>query len=200
MKKLLRNRCTWVILAGLAVGVFIFILSGNRSGPKGPRSLPRSELDLRDGMLYARGETQPFQGQLVAHYSDQTRKVAIDVKDGRLHGRSLGWYSNGQMEVEEQFVAGVSHGARTRWHENGNRKSLAQIEQGKVVGLFTEWHENGQKAVEMTLRDGQPDGIVEAWHSNGELKSRLRYENGAQVEKLVWENPPRAMRVAAGVQ
>ena len=188
----------WIILAGVLLGAFIVILISNRSTQKPLRSLQRSELDLRDGVLYARGEWRPFRGELVAYYPDQTRKLTIEIKDGRLHGRSLGWYPNAQMEVEEQFLRGVSHGTRTRWHANGNRKSVAQIKHGKVTGPFSEWHENGRKAVDMTLREGQPDGLVEAWHPSGGPKSRLRYEHGQQVEKQFWPDPAAKLAVASG--
>ena len=189
----------WIILAGVLLAATIAVtLLWNRSAQTPLRSLERTELKLRDGVLYASGESRPFQGELVEYYPDKARKLTIEIKDGRLHGRSLGWYPNGQMEVEERFLAGISHGTRTRWHENGNVRSVAQIEQGKVIGSFTEWHDNGQKAAEMALRDGKPDGVVEAWHPSGRPKSRSEFQNGELVkreffpEQQVAQNDPQA--------
>ena len=148
-----------------------------RPGPP-VRELLRSELDLREGVLFARGEAVPFTGVLIERYSADKPKLAIEVKKGKAHGISRGWYDNGQLEVEETFVAGVSHGPRTRWHLNGKKKSEVQIEQGQLAGICTEWHENGQMAVQMKMAKGKPDGMVEAWHPSGELKSRTHFANG----------------------
>ena len=160
------------------------------------RELMRSELDLRDGRLYATGETRPFTGRLVEIYTAERRKLEIEIHDGQAHGLSRGWYDDGQIEVEETFVAGISHGPRTRWHQNGAKKSAAQIVNGELEGPYAEWHENGQPAIAMTLHRGQPDGLVEAWHPSGALKSHVRFEQGRQVSRDFWPDPA-AVAVAA---
>jgi antitoxin component YwqK of YwqJK toxin-antitoxin module len=143
----------------------------------------RSELELRDGRLYAKGEAEPFQGKLVENHGPGRRKLEIDISGGKANGLSRGWYDNRQMEVEETFRDGISHGPRTRWHANGKRRSLAQIENGEVVGEFLEWYDNGQLAVRLTLADGQPAGTVEAWYPSGAKKSRTQFEHGRQVSR-----------------
>jgi antitoxin component YwqK of YwqJK toxin-antitoxin module len=142
------------------------------------REVLRSELDLRDGVLFTRGESAPFTGVLIERYPQDKPKLSIEVMDGKAHGISRGWHDNGQLEVEETFVSGISHGPRTRWHQNGTKKAEAQIEQGELAGTYTEWHENGQVAVQMRMVKGKPDGMVEAWHPTGELKSRTHFVNG----------------------
>ena len=184
------RRRTWLWLAGGAL-LICAIVAGLRKHPQAipaERELLRSELDLRDGRLYVKGEAQPFKGKVVETYSPGRPKLEIEISQGQANGLSRGWYDNRQLEVEETFLSGTSHGPRARWHANGNRKSLAQIEQGKVVGHFIEWHENGQKAAEMTIRDGKPEGLVEAWHPTGAPKSRVRFENGQQVEREFWDD------------
>lgn len=143
----------------------------------------RSDLALRDGVLYLHDNPKPFSGTLVENYAPGKRKLAIEIRDGKAHGVSRGWFENGQQEVEELFVNGVSNGLRTRWYENGARRSVEHVEQGKLVGQYIEWHDNGQKAVDMTLDAGQPNGVVEAWHRSGMLKSRSRMDHGKLVER-----------------
>ncbi len=176
---LLAAVCAWIGLARHRIGV---------------RELTIFEVDRRDGLLFAHGEKQPFAGRLIENYSKNVRKAQVEIRNGKAHGLSRGWFDNGQMEVEETFVEGVSHGPRTRWHRNGARKSLAQIEHGKIVGEYTEWHENGKMAVRMTLRDGQPDGQIEAWHPSGALKSRVRFEHGKQVSRQFFDDSTQAAR------
>ena len=185
------RRRKWIGLVGgaLLIGAILAGLWKYPHATPSVRELLRSELDLREGKLFAKREAQPFNGKVVETYAAGKRKLEIEISQGQANGLSRGWYDNGKLEVEETFLNGTSHGPRTRWHANGNRKSVAQIEQGKVTGPFTEWHESGQKAVEMTLRDGKPDGIVEAWHPSGTRKSRIEFKNGKQVEKEFWSDP-----------
>ena len=182
-------------VAALLVGTVVLGLwKWSRPAPPAPptRELTRSELELRDGRLYAAGEAAPFQGKLVENYGPGRRKLEIDISGGRANGLSRGWYDNRQLEVEETFRDGISHGPRKRWHANGKPKSLARIEYGKLVGEFLEWHDNGQLATKMTLDDGKPDGGVEAWHPSGAKKSRTQFEHGKQVSRELLNDPAAA--------
>ncbi len=145
--------------------------------------LLRGELELREGRLYARGESEAFNGMLVEDYSAGQRKLEIEIREGRANGLSRGWFADGQREVEETFLNGVSHGPRMRWHENGEPKSLAAIENGQVTGEYLEWYDNGQLATKMVVEQGQPVGLVESWHPSGARKSEVRFEHGRQVSQ-----------------
>lgn len=148
----------------------------------------RDQLELRDGQLFEPDGDQAFAGLLVEFYPDAGRKVAIEIRDGKPHGLSRGWYRNGQLEVEEQFVAGVAHGPRTRWHPNGLKRSEAQIEHGQITGTYVQWHDNGRKAAEATIVNGQPDGICRGWHPSGNPKSCVELRAGEVVSREYWED------------
>ena len=109
MRKLLRQHWRWItcvaVAASFCLAVAVWVNSrGNvkppEDTPAGVRSLARSELELRDGVLYVHGEAEPFQGQIVEYYREDARKLVLEVKDGRLEGHSRGWHENGQMEVD----------------------------------------------------------------------------------------------------
>lgn len=178
----LRHRLIVVITVGLALtaGIAVFVA---RPRSQAITEARRDQLDLREGALYLHDAQKPFTGTLIEDYAPGKRKLAIEIRDGKAHGVSRGWFESGQQEVEEHFVQGVSHGTRTRWFENGTRKSEEHIEQGKLVGSYLEWYDNGQKAVAMTLEEGKPHGIVEAWHPSGTLKSRSRMDHGKLVDR-----------------
>ncbi len=145
--------------------------------------LTREQLDLRDGTLFIKDSDEVFSGNLVENYPGGEQKVLIAIKEGRAHGLSLGWYEDGQKEVEEHFVKGISHGGRIRWYTDGQMKSKAQIIEGEISGTFTSWHENGKKATEMHFIDGKPDGINKAWYPNGRIKSIVEMEKGELVKR-----------------
>ena len=110
------------------------------------------------------------------------------VSNGLLHGLSQGWYTNGQQQVEEHFVAGTSHGLRTKWHPNGQKLSEVNILSGKLEGKFRSWHDNGAPAEEVELTHGQPDGLSKAWFPSGFLKSQVTLRNGKVVEKQFYKD------------
>lgn len=187
------------ILAGfLALGIagIRFWLKAPGEVRVTPPELRRSELTLREGRLYAEGDPKPFTGLLYDTSSPGVRKLEIEIRDGKAHGRSYGYRENGGLEVEEFFTEGVSHGVRTRWDEQGRKKSTTQIEHGKLNGPYLEWHDNGKKAVEMTLRNDQPEGVAEAWHPNGELKSRTRFVDGKMVERKFFPDSTQTVNAA----
>lgn len=147
------------------------------------REFTLAELTNRDGLLYAPGESTPFDGLLYENFPGSKRKLEIEIHDGRAHGRSVGYFENGKLEVEEYFTAGVSHGLRTRWDEAGWKKSQEQIEHGKLNGPHLEWYASGTKAVSMTLKDNQPVGLAEAWYPDGRLKCRTHFVAGKIVKR-----------------
>ena len=171
-----------------AMVLAIVFWPADRTQPSVHRQCLRSELDLRDGFLYVKGEDAPFSGSLIENYGKDARKLEISIQSGKAHGLSRGWFEDGQMETEESFVEGVSHGIRTRWYPNGAKKSETSIVDGEVSGLHTEWHDNGQKLAEATMVEGQPDGFVESWYASGRLKSRVQFEHGVPAEKEFFED------------
>lgn len=179
--KLLQNRFRFLwlgLLAGVGLGVWAW--RGGATRPP-PDAALRTELALREGVLYRPKATLPFQGLLVENWRPAQRRVEVTIVDGRAHGRSRGWYENGQIEVEEHFVHGVSHGTRTRWFAEGGRKSQVEIRQGQLTGTFREWHPNGQRARETPLRDGLAHGEVKSWDDAGRLSGTAQVTRGQKV-------------------
>ncbi len=191
-----KNRQKWRYIGGLFVFLLIAVPVGvgvwwNTRGkvdaetPSAvrPRELAKSALILRDGRLYADAESTPYTGVLFESFPGGKRKVNIEIKEGKVNGRSVGYFENSQIEVEEFFTKGISHGLRTRWYENGNKKSEEHIEDGKLNGHHIEWHQNGNKAQEMTMVNGRPEGLAEAWYADGQLKSRAHFKDGKMIDR-----------------
>jgi len=152
--------------------------------------MTRSALELReDQRLYVPGAGTTFTGLLVEDFTPEARKLEIEIRNGKAHGRSRGWFENGQIEVEETFVRGVSNGRRTRWYANGRKRAETDIVEGVVEGSHREWHDNGAIAVEMTLKNGLPDGITKTWHPSGAPKSRIEHQAGNIVSRESWPDP-----------
>ncbi len=176
-------------IAGAIVALIVVVTSSRHvRPPSADKEFTRSELDLREGFLYEKGTEEPFDGILVEHYPDRRLKFAIEIRDGKPHGISRGYYDDGQQEVEEHFENGISHGMRLRWYRNGQKKSEARIVNGKIEGTFTRWHDNGQKSAEAQMDSGEAHGLSQGWHRSGARKSRVELEHGKVVSKEFWDD------------
>ena len=173
---------------------FLFLSCQEKRAPEeqGTQTLdwevPRDLLELRDGRLYRKNETTAFNGILIERFPGGQRKARVEIRDGKPHGRSQGWYENGTLEVEETFTEGISHGERTRWYETGTKKSVAQIEQGQLHGTFSRYYESGQLAQQAETNQGEPHGLSQAWHPSGKLKARVEMHDGEVVTQEFFED------------
>ncbi len=183
------RRLTTVLALLAAAGLCAFLAV--RKGPELPttvepvstREVPRSILALREGRLYAEGETAPFTGLMVEHYPSGEPRSRTQVAAGWLHGLSEGWFTNGVRQVREEFRDNVADGLRTRWYPDGTKAAETPIVNGKVHGLHRRWHANGRLSAEVEMRDDQPDGWSRAFGEDGSLVAEVRMEKGRVVER-----------------
>src|SRR5262245_24467715 len=112
-----------IVFAILLLALFclsLFLVTRPRQVPTAPLvEVHRKNLDLRADGWFAPGERKGFTGFLLDTYEEGMLKSRSAVSNGLLHGLSRGWYTNGQQQVEEHFVAGISDGLRIKWHPNG---------------------------------------------------------------------------------
>lgn len=154
--------------------------------PAAPLEVLSTDLQLRDGRLYHGGQTRPFTGVMIDRHAGNILKSRSEIRDGRLHGLSEGWHTNGQLQVRESFKKGLSHGLRIKWSEQGVKLAESSIVEGKLDGPFRRWHENGALAEEVTMNAGEPDGLARAFYPSGFLKTEARLKNGKIVEQKSW--------------
>lgn len=182
-----------VVILAVAVGVIAFLL--NRPRPTTtrverpvPLELSRTNLVLEEGRLRQPGNATPFTGFMVEHHVDGTLRSRSAISNGLLNGLSQGWFTNGQMQVSENFKDGVSHGIRTKWYADGAKQSEANIVDGKLQGTFRKWHPNGVLAEQAELVADQPEGTSVAYFPSGYLKARVIMREGKPVEQKFWKD------------
>ncbi len=147
-----------------------------------------SELEKREGRLWAKGAATPFTGQLRENYPDGAVKAMASLRDGQIHGGVTGYFASGRAQIEEQFVSGVSEGTRRRFYEDGTLRSTEQIVAGKLHGPAEQYHTNGVLAERSIYRTGQPHGLAESWDVQGRPMARVVFEEGRVVEQTFLTN------------
>lgn len=156
-----------------------------------PVSVARMRLENRGGRLFRPGARAPFAGWVVDRFSTGEIKLRSAFVDGRLHGESEGWFTNGMREVREQFQRGLPHGTRLTWHPNGQKRSEGQLVAGLQQGLYRQWHENGKLAAEAEFESGKPHGLSRAWYPSGCLKAEALMSHGEIQTRHVYPDGDR---------
>jgi antitoxin component YwqK of YwqJK toxin-antitoxin module len=84
------------------------------------------DLIEREGLKYAPFTDVPFTGKTEG-------QIQASFKDGKLHGKWVMYYENGQLWIKENYVNGERHGESVQYHENGQLKSKENYVNGKKV-------------------------------------------------------------------
>jgi len=103
--------------------------------------------------------------EIETHYNSQNQR----------HGRSIGWYTNGQIRWEENYVNGQRHGKSLWWYDNGQKYVELGYCQGQRHGKNIMWHTNGQKEWEVDYRNGKAHGKYILWPRYNCENPRVRY-------------------------
>lgn len=112
--------------------------------------IPKSATVVRRGVVYQKGNKEPFTGYVVGRaregYRDRIYRYKKQYKDGILNGVCKYWYPNGQLESVEPYEKGQLNGNVMRYFENGQKKALIPMKDGLRSGGAGElfWNKNGK--------------------------------------------------------
>jgi len=119
-------------------------------------------------------------------------------KNGNANGLSRGWYENGQLNYECNYLDWKKAGLSRTWYENGQlaREGKNIIINGSSITEYERsWHENGQLSREEKRgydEDGDPAfnsylEYTKSWHENGQLATDKKYNKGDPISAECWD-------------
>ncbi len=127
----------------------------------------------RYGLLYLKASQDPFTGRiLTVDVGESGEFVSSDEswKEGKKHGKSSKWFSNGIKMYERNYNEGRWHGAVTRWWPNGQKMYVRAYSNGVRHGKEATWRSDGT-ALSLPA-DGTPK-VVESDLGTGEIEHSL---------------------------
>lgn len=127
----------------------------------------------RYGLLYLKASQDPFTGRiLTVDVGESGEFVSSDEswKEGKKHGKSSKWFSNGIKMYERNYNEGRWHGAVTRWWPNGQKMYVRAYSNGVRHGKEATWRSDGT-ALSLPA-DGTPK-VIESEFSTGEIEHSL---------------------------
>lgn len=100
--------------------------------------VPKSETYLKSGLLYRKGDAEPFNGYVIGKSREAYRSQLCTYKkkyvNGVQHGRTQFWYPDGTLESTEPYENGLINGMVVRYYPNGRLKARMHLVKGERGG------------------------------------------------------------------
>ncbi|WP_109832892.1 toxin-antitoxin system YwqK family antitoxin [Reichenbachiella versicolor] len=151
-------------------------------------SVPEIELTwnenfyLDNGVVYL--DSIPYSGYLLS-YRNEKLYSKEGYYDGRLHGTTAKYYSDGKLMQVRPYANGEKDGEHLGYYPNGKLKFKYYFEDGLSQGTHYEWYKDGNPKAEMNYIDGRERGRQRVWRPDGKLRSNyITRENGRQYGML----------------
>lgn len=132
----------------IATVLFLFISCGKDETPK-------SDLIIKDNLIYKKGSNTPFTGREKARVEDKI--IEYDIADGIKHGDFRLYYEDGTLQIK------------------------GQIDKNKNIGKWQYFYETGELESEGYFVDDLPEGRWAWFYVNGKLREEGSYHKGNRV-------------------
>lgn len=148
----------------------------------------KQNFESRFGLLFLKTANSPFSGRILTVDTGENGEfVSTDEswKDGRKHGKSSKWFSNGVKMYERNYQRGKWHGTVTRWWPNGQKMYVRAYSFGARHGKEATWRSDGTPIILPS------DGLPPAYSSSEDsepLDRSLGDSPSSDDERKVVEN------------
>ncbi len=115
-----------------------------------------------------------------AYLRSAKKMEEVEFKEGKPHGKALGWDQFGQKVYQATFVEGVQQGLEQQWFPNGKKKVEIMYENGVPNGVATEWYIDGTKKSQGEYVTGREQGTHTWWYKNGNKDQEITYQTGLE--------------------
>lgn len=139
-----------------------------------------SDIEKRGDLVFKKGADNTFSGLATGILGDDSYKFTgkISYFNGKLDGKSVEWYANGQIFREMSYLNGIANGKWTGWTEDGNIFYKLTYLNGKLNGLLTMWHPNGNKLAVLNYENGVMVNEINDFHEDGSPLSITKLASG----------------------
>ena len=147
--KIFKNKIFF--LSSLIIIVQFFFLACDDNND----DIPKSNLTIRDNVIYKNGSDIPFTGR---------EKARVENKI-----------------IEYDIVDGLKHGDFRLYYESGNIEIKGQIDKNRNIGIWQYFYESGQIESEGMFVDNLPEGEWKWYYRSGDLREQGSFEEGKRV-------------------
>lgn len=137
-------------------------------------------------VIYFMDQDSLIQGVFV-RMNEQGDTIEIsNYMDDKLHGtRTI--YSDGTLEVEEQYVQGLLNGPYATFYKSGQVNVKTIYEKGVMNQKIYKYYETGVLAEEVQMKDNEENGPFIEYYPSGKIHWKGSYINGDNEDGLIKE-------------
>ena len=135
--------------------------------------------ETEEGMVFVKGEKEPFTGRLVVRYTDGTMESVLNIVAGQNHGTFERWHTDGQKAEKATWVNGLREGMARGWFASGKKRFEYPFRADKFHGTVKQWNADGSRTVEV-YENGLREGVTRGWFASG----KKRFEYPFRADKL----------------
>ena len=76
------------------------------------QTIPYEKMITRgdSNIVYIEGQETPFTGVVEKKFPNGKVEATMNFKNGKLHGKTVTYYQNGNMKSDENFIDGIAQG------------------------------------------------------------------------------------------
>jgi antitoxin component YwqK of YwqJK toxin-antitoxin module len=137
-------------------------------------AVDRDSLEIRNGVLFERGEAAPFRGVAVRYHPNGLLAYwAVQSLNDNHIAIDLGhWYPNGQLMERSHWIDGQLDGFAERYFETGQLRSRGRSRDGLPHGDFEAYYQNGQLERRGQFDEGRPVGEWRYYREDGTVSDQ----------------------------
>jgi antitoxin component YwqK of YwqJK toxin-antitoxin module len=125
------------------------------------------KLEDRDGVMYLKGESNPYTGKCETNNSNKIKILETDYKNGKANGKETVWDGKGNKYSETSFIEGKFNGIYRQWFDNGQLEIEKMYLNDKMNGKCTHYYRNGKKESEGIYNNCYETGTWTYWDEQG---------------------------------
>jgi antitoxin component YwqK of YwqJK toxin-antitoxin module len=130
--------------------------------------------ETEEGIVFVKGEKEPFTGRLVVRYTDGTMESVLNIVAGQNHGTFEQWHADGQKDEKATWVNGLKEGMARGWYASGKKRFEYPFRADKFHGTVKRWNEDGRRMVEV-YENGLKEGVARGWFASGKKQFEMSY-------------------------
>ena len=124
-------------------------------------------------------------GQYIEYYSSGSIKKKTNFKNGILDGKYSKFYKNNLLMEEFEYKNGLMEGERILNWGNGNLKEKNFFKRGAMIGVSEFYFSNGNPRKIISFdANGRRDGEWIDYNSDGKIKLKVVYKSGIVIDSI----------------
>jgi antitoxin component YwqK of YwqJK toxin-antitoxin module len=136
--------------------------------------IPKSDLVVKDKLIYKRGSDTPFTGREKARVEDKI--IEYDIVNGIKHGEFYLYYEDGTIQIKGKIDSNKNVDKWQYFYPNGEIESEGYFVNDRPEGRWTWFYADGKLKEEGSYHSGQRVGWWKQFDKNGNIIFENEFE------------------------